>query len=187
MIATLRLYIDLLRRKAGPSDLPTSTRMLAGTFLALVAIQAVFAGGFGEQPAAVVPRALVSGMLTLGWLYLVLHLHAKPTRFVQTATAMLGVMLIVAPFTLPLLASAMPMLESAASGRAAVDVGAGPMVALSAAFVVSVYLLVVQARILSDAIERPFFQSLLLVALGEFLVVLVMGVLGFGGGTPTSA
>lgn len=187
MTATLRLYIDLLRRKAGPSDLPTSTRLLGGTFVALVAVQGAFAGAFGEEPAVVVPRALVSGLLSVAWLYLLLRIHAKPERFVQTATAMLGVMLIVAPITLPLLAAAMPIIEAAATGKPATDLGALPVAAMFAAFAASVYLLVVQARILGEAIERPFFQSLLLVVLGELLVVMAMGALGFGGSASAAA
>ena len=104
MISTLRLFIELLRRKAAPSDLPASPRLLAATFLALAALQGLFAGAFGEDPGAVLPRALFSGALSLGWIYLLTRIHGKPERFVQTATAMLGVMLVVAPFTLPLLA-----------------------------------------------------------------------------------
>jgi hypothetical protein len=187
MIATLRLYIDLLRRRCGPSDLPTSSRLLVLTFVGLVALQGVFAGAFGEEPATVLPRALVSELLSLGWLFLVLQIHRKPERFVQTATAMLGVMLLVAPLTLPLLAAAMPIVEAAASGKPAVDLGPVPVVAMFAALAASLYLLVVQARILGDAIERPLFPCLVLVLLGELLVVMAMGALGFGGGAPTPA
>ena len=49
MISTLRLFIELLRRKAAPSDLPASPRLLAATFLALAALQGLFAGAFGED------------------------------------------------------------------------------------------------------------------------------------------
>jgi hypothetical protein len=187
MIATLRLYIDLLRRKAGPSDLPASSRLLVLTFLALVAVQGLFAGAFGEDPAAVLPRALASGLLSLGWLFLVLRIHRRPERFVQTATAMMGMMLIVVPFTLPLLAAAMPIMEAAASGKPATEVGAWPVVAMLAAFVASVYLLVVQGRILGDAIDRPLFVCIVLVLLGELLVVVAMGALGLGGAAPAPA
>lgn len=184
MIATLRLYIELLLRKRGPSDLPQSSRLLALTFVGLVAVQGVFAGAFSEDPAAVLPRALVTGLLSLGWLFLVLQIHRRPERFVQTATAMLGVMLVVAPFTLPLLSAAMPIMEAAASGKPATEVGALPVVAMLVAFAASVYLRVVQGRILGDAIDRPLFPCLVLVLLGELLVVMAMGAIGLGGTAP---
>ena len=186
MISTLRLFIGLLLRKAAPSDLPTSPRLLAVTFFALAALQGLFAGAFGEDPGAVLPRALFSGVLSLGWIYLLTRIHGKPERFLQTATAMLGVMLVVTPFTLPLLAVAMPLVEAARTGQPAVDAGAVPLLALAAVFAASLYLLVVQGRILAESIERPFFQCLVLVLLGELLVVIAMGALGFGGAAPAA-
>jgi xanthine/uracil/vitamin C permease (AzgA family) len=63
-------------------------------------------------------------------------------------------------------------------------VGAWPVVAMLAAFAASVYLLVVQGRILGDAIDRPLFPCLVLVLLGELLVVMAMGAIGLGGAAP---
>ena len=186
MISTLRLFIGLLLRKAAPSDLPTSPRLLAVTFFALAALQGLFAGAFGEDPGAVLPQALFSGVLSLGWIYLLTRIHGKPERFLQTATAMFGAMLVVAPVTLPLLAVAMPLVEAARTGQPAVDAGAVPLLALAAVFAASLFLLVVQGRILAESIERPFFQCLVLVLLGELLVVIAMGALGFGGAAPAA-
>ena len=186
MFSTLRLFIGLLLRKAAPSDLPTSPRLLAVTFFALAALQGLFAGAFGEDPGAVLPQALFSGVLSLGWIYLLTRIHGKPERFLQTATAMFGAMLVVAPVTLPLLAVAMPLVEAARTGQPAVDAGAVPLLALAAVFAASLYLLVVQGRILAESIERPFFQCLVLVLLGELLVVIAMGALGFGGAAPAA-
>ena len=95
-------------------------------------------------------------------------------------------MLVVAPVTLPLLAVAMPLVEAARTGQPAVDAGAVPLLALAAVFAASLYLLVVQGRILAESIERPFFQCLVLVLLGELLVVIAMGALGFGGAAPAA-
>ena len=114
------------------------------------------------------------------------RIHGKPERFLQTATAMFGAMLVVAPVTLPLLAVAMPLVEAARTGQPAVDAGAVPLLALAAVFAASLYLLVVQGRILAESIERPFFQCLVLVLLGELLVVIAMGALGFGGAAPAA-
>ena len=57
-----------------------------------------------------------------------------------------------------------------------VDAAALPWLALSAVLAASLYLLVVQGRILAEAIERPFFQCLVLVlafALPVLLALLV--------------
>ena len=189
MFSTLRLYIDLLRRRADPADLPTSAALLVATFVALVAVQCLFAGLFGEDPAVVLPRALVSGLASLGWLALVLRLHGRPERFLQTGTAILGIMLIAAPFALPLLASGLSVVEVAGTPGAAPrgPLPVGPMLALMAAFALSIFLLVAQARILMAAIGRSLGLCIALCILGELLVVVAVGALGLGGPPPSAA
>ena len=184
MISTLRLVIGLLLRKAAPSDLPTSPRLLAATVFALVALQGLFAGAFGEDPGAVLPRALVSGVLSLGWIYLLTRIHGKPERFLQTATAMLGVMLVVTPFTLPLLVVAMPLVEAARTGQPAVVAAALPWLALSAVLVASLYLLVVQGRVKLDRFSGGLRVDVMQVwdlagaraRFGRYLTVVVNGI-----------
>lgn len=189
MFSMLRLFIDLLRRRAGPSDLPTSAALLVSTFVALVALQCVFAGLFGEDPAVVLPRAVVSGLATLGWLALVLRLYGRPERFLQTGTAMLGIMLVVAPIALPLLASGLSIVEVAGTAGAAPrgPLPAGPVLALLAAFALSVFLLIAQARILMAAIGRSLGLCIALCILGELMVVVAVGALGLGGPPPPAA
>ena len=162
MLSTLRQFLDLLLRRAGPSDLPASPRLLAGTFAALMAVQGALAAMLGESPAEMLPRATVSGALLLGWLWFLTRAYGHPARFLQTATAFLGVTLLSAPVLIPL------AVDVLGAGAAPADIKLSlPMLLLAAA---GIYLLVVEARILADAIEQPVFLCALLVLAGEFLI-----------------
>ena len=55
MLSTLRQFLDLLLRRAGPSDLPASPRLLAGTFAVLLAVQGALAALLGASPAERLP------------------------------------------------------------------------------------------------------------------------------------
>lgn len=162
MLSTLRQFLDLLLRRAGPSDLPASPRLLAGTFAALLAVQAAIAAMLGESPAGMLPRATVSGALLLGWVWFLTRVYGHPARFLQTATAFLGVTLLSAPVLIPLAVSAL------GTGAAPSDIKLSlPLLLLAAA---GLYLLFVESRILADAIEQPVFLCVLLVLAGEFLI-----------------
>lgn len=162
MLSTLRQFLDLLLRRAGPSDLPASPQLLAGTFAALLAVQAALAAMLGESPAEMLPRASVSGAMLLGWIWFLTRAYGHPARFLQTATAFLGVTLLSAPVLIPLAVHAL------GTGTAPSDIKLSvPMVLLAVA---GIYLLIVESRILADAIEQPVFLCALLVLAGEFLI-----------------
>jgi hypothetical protein len=163
MLSTLRQFLDLLLRRAGPSDLPASPRLLAGTFAALLAVQAALAATLGESPAEMLPRALVSGLLLLGWIWFLTRAYGHPARFLQTATAFLGVTLLSAPVLIPLAVNAL----GAGTAPPAVIQPSLPLFLLAVA---GIYLLVIESRILADALEQPVFLCALLVLAGEFLI-----------------
>ncbi|MFZ9450022.1 MAG: FAD-dependent oxidoreductase [Alphaproteobacteria bacterium] len=102
---------------------------------------------------------------------LLLRLFAHPERFLQTASAMLGVACLLAPISIPLVSLVRP--------QAGQPVEFTPAVLLTLAL--SFFLVFINARILRAAIERPMFQCVVLFLLGEFLVFAVMLVVGFGG------
>lgn len=164
MFATLRQFMDLLLRRAGPSDLPASPRVLAGTLAALLVVQGALASLLGESPVEVMPRALVSGLLLLGWVWFLTRAYGHPARFLQTATAFLGVSLLTTPLLIPLAASVMGV--DAGAGPPAIKLSLPLLLFLAAGF----YLLLVEARILADAIEQHVFLCGLLVVAGEFLI-----------------
>jgi hypothetical protein len=181
MLSTLRQFLDLLLRRAGPSDLPASPRLLAGTFAALLAVQGALASLLGESPAGMLPRALVSGALLLGWIWFLTRAYGHPARFLQTATAFLGVTLLTTPVLIPLAASVL----GAGAGATPPDIKFSlPLLLFVAA---AFYLLVIESRILADAIEQPVFLCALLVLAGEFLIGAIALLIGLVPPTPGAA
>ena len=170
MTATLKTLFDILLLRAGPEDLPSSTRLLWGTFALLVALQSVLGAWLMPEDTSILPQALLSGLASLGWLALVLRLFGKPERFTQTATAMLGIACLFAPISLPVIASIRPQVGQ--------TVEWSPLVGL--AFAISLFLVYLNGRMLRAAIERPLFQCIVLFLLGEFLVFAVTLALGVG-------
>jgi hypothetical protein len=170
MLDILKTLLDILRLKAGPEDLPTSTRLLWATFAVLVALQGALAAWLMPEETTVLPQAALSGLVTLVWLALITRAFGYPERYSQTATAVLGVACVFAPVSVPLLLAVRP--------------DAGGQVQFSplslVAIALSVYLIYVNARILRAALERPIFQCVLLFMLGEFVVFAANLAAGFG-------
>jgi len=170
MISLLNVFIDILRQRAGPADLPASPRLQWGAFVLLVGLQAGLGAWLMPQEGAILPQAIVSGLASLAWLALLLRLFGKPERFTQTATAMLGIACLFAPISIPVIAQVQP----AAGGL----ITFSPLVML--AFVLSLYLIYINGRILHAALERPLAQCIILFLLGELMVFALMVTLGFG-------
>lgn len=170
MNSTIKTFLDILGLRAGPEDLPTSPRLLIGLFVLLIALQTSLGAWLLPQEGALLPQALLSGLVSLGWLALVLRLFGKPERFVQTASAVLGIACAFAPIAIPVLATARP--------DSGTPVTVTPMTFL--AFLISLYLIYVNGRILRAAIERPLFQCIVLFLLGEFFVFALTITLGLG-------
>jgi hypothetical protein len=171
MNSTLKTFLDILSLRAGPEDLPSSPQLLVGSFILLVALQTGLGAWLMPGEGALLPQALLSGLVSLGWLALVLRLFGKPERFVQTGTAMLGIACAFAPIAIPVLAQVRPV--------AGQPVAITPLGLL--AFGISLYLIYVNGRILRSAIERPLFQCIVLFLLGEFFVFTLTLALGLGG------
>jgi hypothetical protein len=142
------------------------------------------AAALGESPAEVLPRAMVSGALLLAWLWFLTRIYGRPERFLQTATAFLGVALLTVPLLVPLVAGVLGV--GGAPGAAppeAIKPSLPLLVFVAAAF----YLLLVEARMLADAIEQHVFLCALLVLAGEFLIALLAMSIGMAPPTPAAA
>ena len=170
MISLLNVFFDILRQRAGPEDLPSSSRLQWGAFVLLVGLQAGLGAWLMPQDNSILPQAIVSGLASLAWLALLLRLFGRPARFTQTATAMLGIACLFAPISIPVIAQVRP--------------DAGGMITFSplalVAFALALYLIYINGRILRAAIERPLGQCIALFLLGEFVVFALMVTLGFG-------
>ncbi|MBU6377905.1 MAG: hypothetical protein KJS95_05170 [Gammaproteobacteria bacterium] len=170
MTATLKTLFDILLLRAGPADLPASSRLLWGSFATLVALQTGLGAWLMPEDTSILPQALLSGLASLAWLAVVLRLFGRPERFTQTASAMLGIACLFAPISLPVIAAIRPQ-----AGQA---VEWSPLVML--AFGISLFLVYVNGRLLRAAIERPLLQCIVLFLLGEFLVFAMTLALGVG-------
>lgn len=170
MYETIQTLLGILRLQRGPQDLPSSSSLLAGCVIALIALQGGLGQAFIPDDPSIFPQAVVSGAVTLGWLYLLLRLFNRGARFLQTATAIFGIAALLTPISIPLVSAVRPDEEG--------------MLTLSVwsllAFALSVYLIYLNARILREAIERPMFQCVLLFLAGEMLVFSVVLATGIG-------
>ena len=96
MTELLRLFGEIALSRKGPQDLPASPLLLALT----VAAYAVVAFGVNLllSPAESWRlQLLVEVAFTLAWYAVLLRAFGKPERFLQTATAMFGYQLVLAP------------------------------------------------------------------------------------------
>jgi hypothetical protein len=170
MYTTIKTLIDILRLQGGPQDLPASSRLLATCVLLLIGLQGLLGQMLIPDDPTLFPQAMLSGLVTLGWLYLLLRLFDKASRFVQTATAIFGIAALLTPISIPLVAAVRPE----ADGTLALS----PLSLV--AFALSLYLIYINARILRAAIERPMFQCVLLFLAGEILIFSLVLATGIG-------
>lgn len=176
MTGIFKIFIDILLLRAGPQDLPTSKQLLGVCFAALVILQGVLGTWLMPGDTSIVPQAILSTIITLAWVALILQLSGKPERFVQTATALLGVACLFAPVSIPLVSTIRPEVGE--------QVAMTPLAMV--AFVLSIFLIYVNARILRAATERSMFQCVLLFMAGELFTFFVLVTLGLGADAPTA-
>jgi hypothetical protein len=87
----LQTFIDIALWRKGPQDLPAS-RFLAGNVLAIyIAMSFVQARLFKLSLDTAVLIVGIDVLMLTGWLWVVLAFFGRKQRFVQTATAVLGV------------------------------------------------------------------------------------------------
>ena len=87
----LQTFVDIALWRKGPQDLPAS-RFLAGSVLAIyIAMSFVQARLFKLSLDTSVLIVGIDVLMLTGWLWLVLAFFGRKQRFAQTATAVLGV------------------------------------------------------------------------------------------------
>lgn len=96
-VTSLRLFVEIARLRRGPEDLPVSASLMLATVTAYMALNLVLSQLVpGPQRQAVV-QLVADVALVLLWLAALLHVARKPERFLQTATALFGFQLVMAP------------------------------------------------------------------------------------------
>jgi hypothetical protein len=177
MTDIIKIFIDILLLRSGPQDLPTSKPLLGICFAVLVALQAALGTWLIPGDGSIVPQAILSTLITLAWVALVLQLSGKPERFVQTATALLGVACLFAPISIPLVSTIRPEVGQ--------PVAVTPLALV--AFALSIFLIYVNARILRAATERSMFQCVMLFMAGELFTFFLLVSLGLGVDAPAAS
>lgn len=108
MSALIRLFWDICTFRRGPQDTPYSSALFGILLMINLAygyVSFLIPDGKGGSPSATVilPFLLVHTVLTLGMVYLVLWMHGRAARSVQTITAMLGADMLIGFARLPFL------------------------------------------------------------------------------------
>jgi hypothetical protein len=167
----LRQFVDITLLQRGPEDLPVSRAALVVTIAAGIAISLLtilwMPSPAGESGNPVVLLAIDTALMLL-WTRLVLHLARKPERFLQTATGLFGIQLVLSPLI--------------AVGRWVYLRGSPdpqnpePMATLLL-FLVGLWLLIASARVLKSATGWATFACILLLLARALLAFGVLSML----------
>ncbi len=160
MLALMKVFVDIVFWRKGPQDLPASTLLLAvcvaavlGLNLAIAGVREAFMPPDPLAPQSQFLYAIIEPALVLGWLWLLLALFRRPGRFRQSATALMGIGLVLSPV---LLGSSLVAVRVGQDSRVAWSLAAGVVV------VVSVWYLLAVAHILRSALETRLFPAIVL-------------------------
>jgi hypothetical protein len=174
----LRLFADIVRFRKGPEDLPVSVALLGlavgGAIVLRVLLLGVLPLPEGGNPVVVIG---IGVGVTLLFLWLLLRLAGHPERYTQTASAMFGYQVVMAPLLI-------------GTGWLFLTVGensAWQLPAMLLRMVVEVWALAIAARILRSATGWPLFACVALAIANELLTFLaIAGLFPQAGGTPAA-
>lgn len=162
---SLALFVDICRFRAGPEDVPVSARLLGVAIGGSVALRAALLGvlpqPFEGSPAVIIAIGVGVPLLFIAAL---LRIARRPERFLQTATAIFGCQLVLAP------------LQHGASWLL-LSLGEDPTwrpLALMLRFAADIWILAIVARILHSATQWPLFSCVALAIASEFLTLLAI-------------
>lgn len=92
----IRLFVEITLLRRGPQDLPASFPLLVLTVGAYVAVTALASGLLPPSPGWPVTLA-IDVVFTLGWYAALLQFARRGERFLQTATAVFGLQMLLTP------------------------------------------------------------------------------------------
>jgi hypothetical protein len=176
-------FIGIVRFRKGPEDVPVSTALLAATLAGGMVLRGATLALLpqAERPSLVPAIALAMGA-TLLFTWLAVRIAGRPERFMQTATAVFGAQLVLAPALL-------------ATGWFFLTYGGDPawqMPAIMLRLAVEVWVLVITARIIRSATGWPLAACVGLAIAAELLAWLAISAvypepIGTGTGTAPAA
>jgi hypothetical protein len=167
----LRLFAQITLLRRGPQDLPPSQLLLALTIAGYLAVNLLF-GALLPQPSKLwIGQLAVDTVFTLAWYAVLMRLMKRPERFLQTATAVFGYQLLLAP----LLLIAGFLVQRAVGPSAPATVQPGQWPALIMALILVVWMVAAGAHILKSALEWTMAAAVGLVILqvvaGQMLLI----------------
>jgi hypothetical protein len=101
MRSLLSRLAAIVSLRAGPQDLPASRQLLIALLALDLMVSVIALGSVVPVGQALLTAGAALG-LGLGFAYLALVLRGKPNRFLQTATALVGIDLVISVLALPL-------------------------------------------------------------------------------------
>lgn len=168
----LKAFLDIVLWRRGPQDLPDSRLLLGVAVAAYVTVSIVQLALLDEPPATWFVFVVLDPLLLAGWIFGLLRLFGRGSRFVQTAAAVFGTGALLG---LGLFLPVQFAITSAGVGPESVTAG------LAALGLVVVFALVT-GRILQSALDTGLFAGMAL-AFAYFLMInSLLGMVGAGGG-----
>jgi len=139
-----RTFLDIVLFRQGPEDLPVSQSLLLVIIAANVLLGLVLDAALPRSEFNRIPLAIAEVAFVLAWYWALLKVARRPERFLQTATAVFGVSIIILPvYTLA---------QYLVVGHKPDDL---PAIVLLFGLVIEVWLISVNVRILHSATQWP--------------------------------
>lgn len=155
MLDLFKVFVDIALWRKGPQQLPASGLLLFITVAIYGALALALGSVVGRPEDQLALRTVLELGLGLGWIWLLLALFGRSTRFFQTAAAILGTTALLTPLVLGLQAVLVRL------GQA--HVLTVPL--LFGLLTVVVWYLLITAHILRSALEVSLFVAILLTLL----------------------
>jgi hypothetical protein len=158
-----RTYLDIVLFRRGPEDLPVSQTLLFLTIAANVLLGLAFDALLPLPEYNRIPLAVAEAVVTAGWYWALLQLARKPERFLQTASAIFGISIVL----LPLYTFA----KWLTLGHKPDDM---PPLVMGVALLVQVWVLAINSRILQSATQWPLAACIGVTLLREVVLLMVL-------------
>lgn len=177
MFALIQPFINLLLFRASPQDIPASSRALKYVILACFLTDIIGAVSLlGLNLASILSAGQI--VLYSSFIYLLLKINQKTERWLQTLTALFGVLALINIASYPFIQN----LDLFSEGKLVLSSGVLIVAALQ------LWFFIIMARILRDAVEVTMGRAILLTFLIINIVPLVLssviGVLGLSPALP---
>lgn len=166
MKAWLDLISGLFLFRRGPADVPYAPTTLVVLFVAMILIDAAAGRALTGQSGDTLLVLLNNG-ISLLLVHAVLTLHAKPARFVQTATALLLIRISLSLLMLAVFAGVLPLPQRPE------DLRAPQALLISLMFPLILWYLALRVHVLRQALDITVARAIslvILIASVEFLI-----------------